>query len=224
MTREPPQRIGSDHAVAVDERDERRAGRGKSAVASRGRTAIEIASNQPSTVTMGNIRDVVAVARAIVDNRHRETGQRDKATVELGEPVACGHDHVEVDIGGRWHRMRQARLEQPPGKKPVTFVAHRHPGQQVVRDGRTGGSEPEQPQWRSAPDHVSSGASVPVPHQPEAHRHRRHTDSPPSTAMTVPVMPLLSGPASHAMAAATSSGSSRRPIGCWPANSAMSIP
>ena len=45
-----------------------------------------------------------------------------------------------------------------------------------------------------------------------------HSASPPSTGTMAPVIPLLAGLARKAKTAATSVGSSSRPMGCWLAN------
>ena len=49
--------------------------------------------------------------------------------------------------------------------------------------------------------------------------HEPHKERPPSSGKLPPVAPALCGPASQAISAATSSGSTSRPSACWAANS-----
>src|SRR5207244_13293176 len=100
------------------------------------------------------------------------------------------------------------------------------------RDRPFGEFSPGLPPGRGQPQDAGRGpaeeefagqpASVPVEFDAEAGRQGRHRASPPSTGTTAPVIAPLSGPARNARTAATSSGSRRRFIGCWTANTVAS--
>ena len=112
-----------------------------------------------------------------------------------------------------------AQLAGAGGEGPVREEAPREQGGE--------GADPV-PAQRDQPSRVAADedtallepAHRPVQFDPEPVGQRGHNERPPSTGITAPVSPLLSGPASHASAAATSSGASRRLIGCWSANAA----
>ena len=114
--------------------------------------------------------------------------------------------------------MGHARVDQPAAQ---AARGHRPAGagDEAGNGGLAGGAEPEEATREAADQRVAvvQASHRRVDDQAPARRERGQRARPPSTGMTAPVMPLLSGPASHTRVAATSSGSSSRSMGCWSA-------
>ena len=107
--------------------------------------------------------------------------------------------------------------------RPVS-VRHRSVGQQGAQYRRAVGAQRDEPTRLSADQDRAAGedAHRPVEDQPEPRGHGGHRERPPSTGMTAPVSGSLSFPASHTRVSATSSGVSRRPMGCCSAKDRVS--
>jgi hypothetical protein len=125
--------------------------------------------------------------------------------------------------------MRETGVDEPAPQRTVAHVTDRHTVEECGRETGTACGEPQHPPRRTTVEHPAGLTAVhtTVGLQPEADRKRRsrrprHTESPPSTVITAPVIAALSVPAIHTSAAAISSGSSSRPTGCWSTNPAVS--
>ena len=158
-----------------------------------------------------HLGDRARVARAVVDHEHVRCARGGQAAVELGGAVADGHDdRCRRVLRARGHGVGEAGVDQAAGER----------GRRRVERGGAGIGEPHDPA-RGADEHASALVAANAVVEDDGHRGDvRHIDIPPSYARSAPVVPRPPGPASHAMKAATSSGSNTRSIGIWRANDA----
>ncbi len=176
----------------------------------------------------GHSGQPVGVLGGIVDHQYRildpEGGE---AATEHRRPVPGRYHHghrrpVGIGLTGtETHRMGHARFDQPSSQllglmRPLHGTGHqRHQGV----DAAAGQCQQPTGMTTGQDRPVPEGADRPVEYQAESRRKSVHRARPPSTGITAPVTPPLSGPASHTRAAATSSAVRRRWTGCWRAKS-----
>jgi hypothetical protein len=220
-----------DGAVAVYERDRVDVGvdDGRAGVAGARRATIDGKAHEPGAVPRRDGRDRVGVDRPVVDDDDLCARQRGEAPIQCAGAVPDrydAHHPARRPRCGRRSRMRQSRGDEPARECPVTAIRHRAAIQQRGGTRRTRRRQAQQPPRRAAPQQqpVRGPPQVGVGRDAEAGRKRPgHRARPPSTATSAPVIALLCSLASQTIAAATSSGSSNRPMGCCSTKSAVSM-
>ena len=169
---------------------------------------------------------------------------------DRGDPlrVAGGvvdHRHGRLVTEGTSGSVRAHRADRAPGRSRSRRAGRSaRPGRGWARpgidqaaaqlrgrtSGRPSGAEVARPSCVLGPS-AAAPAAVLRPRarwRTSARRGRARSGgltgtTPPSTGITAPLTAAPSGPASHRIAAATSSGRISRPSGCWPANSCGSM-
>src|SRR5581483_7120373 len=242
---QPPRRW---RAVSVDEGDDVRRRRLGARVARRRRSPRLVMAHDAGAAALSGQRGARPVAPVVHHDDGRRTAGKGKGgrltdasgqgvdggggaeglerRRQPGWAVAYRHDDDHRRPERRWTGVGEAGVEQL-ARQPLAgrrLPDGRTVGQRVERT-RPRCSEPQDPH-RRAPDDDPATIGPPragVEDEPERRRERSRHDAvmPASTGSTAPVIAALSGPQSHSINAATSSGCTRRPSWWWAAKSSL---